>query len=227
MNTLDLSAFFQRFSSRALWHFTGYGKDSDAAYSVLESILSTSCLQVGKEAEMIIMHDGEKRWGYPFSCLCDIPFKDLTIHMVRYGQFGIAFHKHDAINHGHFNPILYLHKDAFLFQKGGALLRTIEGLVSAQDPVYAPLQEFLLALGSYTKRSDLSHPAEINPQKDKDQNNNFYYEREWRSVYPWSFNDESIAAIMMPSHFVERFRRKFGDRFPACSIISSEMVETL
>lgn len=147
--------------------------------------------------------------------------------MARYGRFGIAFHKVDAIREGHFNPILYLHKEAFLFQKGGELLNTIESAVKETDPVYAPLQEFLVALGSYTKRSDLTHAAEINPQKDKDQDNNFYYEREWRSVYPWNFRDESIAAIMMPAAYVGRFRAKFGERFPACSIISSEMVATL
>lgn len=227
MNNIDLSESYQRFSSRVLWHFTGYNKDSDSAYGILESILSESCLKVGKEAETIIMHGGENRWGYPFSCLCDIPFKDLTIHMVRYGQFGIAFHKQDAIRDGHFNPILYLHKDAFLFQKGGDLLRAIDSIVPESNPVYGPLQDFLLALGSYTKRSDLSHAAEANPQKDREQNNNFYYEREWRSIYPWNFSDESIAAIMMPSEFFEAFRKKFGVRFPACSIISSEMVKTL
>jgi Putative abortive phage resistance protein AbiGi, antitoxin len=147
--------------------------------------------------------------------------------MMRYGQFGIAFHKLDAIDKGQFNPVLYLHKKAFLFQQASDLLKNIDGMVSVEDSLYENLQKFLLTLGSYIKPSDLSHPAVIDRVKDEEQNNNFYYEREWRSVDSWKFDVESIAAIMMPSQYIELFNNKLVKKFSNCSIIASEMVKML
>ncbi len=228
MNEIDLSLTLQRFSCRALWHFTGYKKDQEEAFDIQCKILESSLLKVAKYPEPILMPNGdEKRWGLPVSCVCDIPFKDLLIHMVRYGQFGISFHKNDAVTEGLFNPVLYLHKKADFFDRSSSLLNTIEKNIDQKNPAFETLQEFLSLLGSYTKRSDLLHPATIDTKKDESQNNNFYFEREWRSTHDWDFNDKSIAAIMMPSSYICRFRKKFEDRFPDSSIISSELVETL
>jgi hypothetical protein len=75
MNEFDLSHNYQRFSSRVLWHFTGYGKTPAKAFEILNIILTEGCLKVGSHPEDIIMHDKDRRQGYPFSCVCDIPFK--------------------------------------------------------------------------------------------------------------------------------------------------------
>jgi hypothetical protein len=224
-----LSEANQRFSSRVLWHFTGYNKEPDSAYEVLTKILSDHLLDIGKKDEESIMHDGEKRLGHSVSCLCDIPFKDLGIHMARYGCFGVAFHKQQAIQCGHFNPILYIDRHSHSFEWAKNLLNEIEGYFQKETNHEFALkyQEFLYVLGSYIKPSDLHSAPATDLQKDKNQTNNFYYEREWRSMYKWNFSDDAIAAIMMPSDYIPRFREQFIGLFNKSSIISSEMVDIL
>jgi hypothetical protein len=118
---IDLADVLQRFSSKVLWHFTGYNKSWDDAFRIQNEILQSNLLQVGKQSETIVM----------------------------------------------------------------------------------------------------------NSEIDSSQSSNFYYEREWRTVFPWKFNDASVAAIMMPQRFLADFQKRWGNRFVNSSIISSEMIETL
>lgn len=173
------------------------------------------------------MPSGEKRVGYPVACACDIPFADLRIHIKRYGKCGIAFKREAAINHGGFNPVLYLHKQSPAFKKQESYVRELEALVLRENPAYEPLQNFMTLLGSYCKPTDLLSAAEDDPQKDQSQENNFYYEREWRTAWDWKFEDSSIAAIMIPTAMFSDFRGRWKDRFHSASLIASEMVETL
>ncbi len=40
---------------------------------------------------------------------------------------------------------------------------------------------------------------------DKTQVNNYYYEREWRSIYPWKFSKDDVAIIIMPRQKIKAF----------------------
>ena len=224
---IDLADYFQRFSTRVLWHFTGYKKPPEKAFEILNLILEARTLRVSEKSEMVLMHTGQQRWGYPVACMCDIPFRDLRIHMIRYGQFGIAFHKRNAILNGHFNPVLYVHRNNVLFQKSADLLNAIEREVDPKSALAKNLQEYLLMIGSLVKRGDLTRIIELDSELDTTQENNFYYEREWRTVFPWIFDDSSVAAIMIPEEFRVRFQQRWKDRFVNSSIISSQMIETL
>jgi hypothetical protein len=224
---IDLADYFQRFSTRVLWHFTGYKKTNEKAFEILNAILETKNLRVSEKFTEVLMHDGQKRLGYSIACMCDIPFRDLRIHMLRYGQFGIAFHKRDAIRNGHFNPVFYVHRNNVLFQKAKNLLNAIESEVKPDTSLHKNLQEYFLMIGGYVKRGDLTRIIELDSEVDSTQENNFYYEREWRTLFSWKFEDTSIAAIMMPQSFLTSFRTRWGDRFVASSIVSSEMIETL
>jgi len=123
---IDLADFLQRFSTKVLWHFTGYNKPENKAFAILLSILTTQTLKVSEEPSIIKMPSQKDRWGYGCSCMCDIPFRDLKIHIVRYGNFGIAFHKRHGIILGHFNPVLYVHKDHPLFKHAESLIDEVE-----------------------------------------------------------------------------------------------------
>ena len=224
---IDLADYFQRFSTRVLWHFTGYKKQPEKAFEILNLILETSTLRVSEKSEMILMHNGQKRWGYPIACMCDIPFRDLRIHMLRYGQFGIAFHKRHAVSHGQFNPVLYVHKENRLFLEATGLLNEIEKDVQPDSILHKNLQKYFWMIGSLVKRGDLNRIIELDSELDTNQDNNFYYEREWRTIFPWQFNDPSIAAIMIPQEFQAAFQERWKDRFVNSSIISSQMIETL
>jgi len=224
---IDLADYLQRFSTKVLWHFTGYNKPEDTAYKILTSIVAEKTLKKSDRISIIKMHSRNDRWGYGCSCMCDIPFKDLRIHTSRYGNMGIAFYKSEAIHKGHFNPVLYIHKDHFLFKQAEKLLDELGKLSSPHIELNKAVEQFLRILGTYSKSADLLSEIQFDPERDEDQNNNFYYEREWRSAYDWKFNENAVAAIMLPVKYMKKFRNKIGDKFSNISIISTEMLEIL
>lgn len=225
----DYTDYLQRFSSKVLWHFTGYGKTELAALDILKKIISEQTLNITEHPDDIIMPSGEKRWTYGYSCMCDIPFKDLRIHILRYGHYGIAFNKIDAITAGRFNPVLYVHKEQHLFKLADKLLQDLDKLSAPNKELEQTLLKFLGILGVYIKRSDLTAPIDIlDKEIDKQQNNNFYYEREWRSAFVWKFKKSDIEAIMVPrKSFLDLKSFLEAKGFENIPVILSEMVERL
>ena len=173
------------------------------------------------------MPSQNQRVAHGCSCMCDIPFKDLRIHIIRYGRFGISFLKSNAIKHGYFNPVLYLHKDHHLFKHAEKLINRIEILSQPHDELRQAFQEFVTLLGTYVKSGDLLSDIHFDARKDEAQSNNFYYEREWRSAYDWVFREEDVAAIMMPQAYIQEFKKQISDTFLSTSIMSTEMIEVL
>ncbi len=222
-----LEDYLQRFSTKALWHFTGYNKNEEDAYQKLVSILKDKLLKVSIEPVPIIMPSRNERWGYPCSCMCDIPFKDLKIHTARYGCFGIAFKKENAILKGFFNPVLYMHKDHHLLKHVEKLLDELEKLISPHERLTEALDEFLRILGTYVKPGDLLSTVHLDTVIDEEQRNNFYYEREWRSAYEWKFSETDVIAVMLPQKYISEFKAIKISEFTNISIISAEIVETL
>ncbi len=228
MNEANMLAdYLQRFSTKVLWHFTGYNKTEEEAYERLVSITKNKQLKVSEKPAIIKMSSGEERWGYEHSCMCDIPFKDLKIHIARYGCFGVAFKKESAVLKGFFNPVLYMHKDHHLFKHAETLLKQLDKLSSPHERLEETLQEFLILLGTYVIKGDLLSDIHLDPSMDEEQKNNFYYEREWRSAYKWDFNETDVVAVMLTQEKISDFKNKLGDEFPNMSIISAEMVEKL
>jgi Putative abortive phage resistance protein AbiGi, antitoxin len=131
----DFSIFLQRFSSKVLWHFTGYKKTEVEAYQILDAILTTKTLELGRENEAVVMNSGERRGGHRVACVCDIPFRDLRIHTLRYGTIGIAFHKKAALEKGHFNPVFYVHRRNPLFDQAHDLVKKLTQWISTLNPV--------------------------------------------------------------------------------------------
>jgi hypothetical protein len=231
MNKLfDWADFLQRFATKVLWHFTGYNKSEEDSFGILKSIISERKLRLGKIHSEVILPSGKKRLGYPSICMCDIPFKDLRIHISRYGKYAISFDKTKAIASGQFNPVFYMHKDHFLFKyTEEELLPYIDTLVSSGNEYSEKINNFLLLLGTYVKPSDLTAPISIgNTHLDEMQNNNYYYEREWRSAYEWNFKNEDIEAIMVQKKDIKEINKIIeANGISDVPIITYEMVEKL
>lgn len=226
---VDIAGFLQRFSAKSLWHFTGYNKTDDTACNILKNIINSQALKITDHPESLIMPKGSKRGIYAYSCLCDIPFKDLKIHIIRYGRFGIAFKKIEAIKRGYFNPLMYVNKDHPLFNRAEQLLKRIDELTTVTSEMKTTVNHFLGMLGIYIKRSDLTVNISISDTTlDQQQNNNFYYEREWRSAFQWNFTKGDIEAIMVPKSHVDEFRQLLADiKYSEIPIITYESVDNL
>jgi len=224
---IDLADFLQRFSTKVLWHFTGYNKSEDDAFKILLAILKSKELKISERQPLIKMPSQEQRTGYKCSCMCDIPFKDLRIHIIRYGFFGIALSKSSAVKLGYFNPVLYMQYNHPLFGRAENLIEELEKISSPYHKLDKALTEFLTLLGTYVKSSDLLSKIHLDPKIDDEQNNNFYYEREWRSAYDWNFQETDVTAIMLPQKHLGNFRSALSGKFPNATIISTEMIEYL
>ena len=67
-----------------------------------------------------------------------------------------------------------------------------------------------------------------NPELDDLQDNNFYYEREWRSAYPWAFKNEDIEAIMIQRRDIEDINNFLKEQgMSNVPIVTYEMIEKL
>lgn len=222
---INWADIYQRFSTKTLWHFTGSNnKSNDKSYEILLSIIRSQTLKTSEGNHKIKMPSGNKRLGCRCSCMCDIPFKDLRVHMIRYGHFGIAFHKTSAILKGYFNPVLYMHNKHPWFLRAEKLLDKLDKIEFPEEESKTDFNEFLFILGTYIKPGDLLANLSLEPIIDEEQNNNFYYEREWRTAYDFKFTEKDVAAIMMPEKYIKDFRDTINSKFTSISIIATEMI---
>lgn len=138
------------------------------------------------------------------TCFCDIPIGDLGIHIKKYSHFGLSFSKSFLIERGA-NPVFYIVRDSAIhyttrnkhfndkikyFQEKCCENPDNEGCRVIED--------FMIELLSYLKFFDSN-------QLD-DAEDNFYMEREWRSLYTILFCVDDICRIILPKSFSERLR---------------------
>lgn len=229
MNILnDLKFIQQRYVSNVLWHFTGYNKSDSEAYEILKSIIHNKILRRGDYRTKILIQDEYERFGYPCLCVCDIPFKELAKHTLRYGKFAIAFNKYDAIKDGNFNPILYVDRNHKLYEYIlNNLIPHIDPLTKMKE-VGLIVEKFLYLLGTQVKPCDLTADLKMDASADDQQTNNFYYDREWRSAFDWEFNLKNVEAVIIPESFTKDMKKFLYDgEFNNMPIIPYEMIEKL
>jgi hypothetical protein len=202
MDDLFNQHVFQRYSSEVLWHFVGRKEKDDPSkcFQILLSILQDGKLRLGSEPEPFVYHNQkasvENFIGYPVCCLADIPLKDLPLHSMRYGEFAIGFHRESAIRKN-FIPVLYVPQKSWIIDYFLKIRGELEVFLQDASPeISEKFQEFLLLLGSIAKPCNFFGNLEDDSTKDKLQMNNFYYEREWRSIYEWDFSPDDVAMII-------------------------------
>ena len=158
-------------------------------------------------------------------CFCDIPLnKDkLKIHADKYSKFGLAFDKTWLAQKRGASPVFYLAKGscctdhrfpnrhpcrgtirkAFFDLAAHDWMKQLlaRGLSSEDRPRSDNM--FLWYVLSYCKFFD-----ETLPEKNAD---NYYMEREWRTIGQVTFEPENIAKILLPRKFEQEFLDAFSD----------------
>lgn len=201
----------QRFTSEVLWHFTGRNKSEDEAYERMVSILRTGRLKASQEeVEFRFVNvntkDLQKLAGHPVCCLADIPFKDLHIHAERYKRHALGFHKESVIGN-HFQPILYVNQYADFFPRFMQAKAELEAAMNGSETAAKKFEDLMRLLASVMKSGDLKSNPVDNPDWDQLQTNNFYYEREWRSLHDWNFTPDDLALIVLPDEKLADFMK--------------------
>lgn len=212
----------QRFTSDVLWHFVRGSKfNSTESYAKLLSILQEG-LKANHEPNFIYekfwstnadnLPDSGELFGYPVSCLADIPLKDLSIHAKSYGQYAIGFHKGPAILHG-FSPVLYVNQISSEFQEFMQMREEVVSLYeSINKELVAKIDKMFVYLGTVAKSGYLGGYVYNHEIAVERQINDFYYEREWRSTKDWRFPPENIALIVIPREKVSNFKQDIADK---------------
>ncbi|MGH9866911.1 MAG: abortive infection system antitoxin AbiGi family protein [Candidatus Polarisedimenticolia bacterium] len=83
-------------------------------------------------------------------CFCDIPLRDLGVHMGKYGQFGLAFPKPFLIAQGA-SPVFYVAQNAAAVVQGG----TRGKYFNRMSQIYSPIRAFLFSHGGGQGMEDL------------------------------------------------------------------------
>ena len=56
--------------------------------------------------------DGLDQICFPMTCFCDIPFSKVSVHMSRYGEYGIGLDKEAVLKKYHVQPVHYMNPDS-------------------------------------------------------------------------------------------------------------------
>lgn len=230
------------FISDELFHFVGRGhpEDHERNYLVLRAVLSSGCISHpphnndwGATSFQINLSKSLVSEGLlvpTVTCYCDIPFKHLGIHLLKYGKFGLSLDKNLLIKYGA-RPVIYvpLRTDDWQSASGGRTwLRDVE---AAYRGFRTHIRD---KIGSATTRRALgampTSPEEASIALDSvltkdliaflkpydsllpDSHPNYYYsEREWRKFGNQKFEPKDVRRIVVADTYVERLNDELPD----------------
>lgn len=210
----------QRYISDELTHFVGRGQMEERQYDLLVKILTEGVLRAGGDPTLEEGHVQLKfRWGQPLSnselfqpsmvCFCDIPVPDLPIHVQKYSCFGLSFLKSFLIKKGA-APVFYVPKGAPLFNRSrwewldraGEELAQLREVPAGNMP---PMPDET-ALGCFLDYIVLSYLKPFDESVPEDNADNYYMEREWRTLTSVRFRLSDVRRVIIPENYAPRFR---------------------
>ena len=207
-------------------------------YDLLVKILRTGILKPGEDfPDQLVAQATADEFGRlstndaydsTYVCFCDIPVDDLRLHVTKYSSFGLSILKSFLIPKGA-NPVFYVAKGsgvprpAFYNQQSGEWACKTdefdgawEGYKNLRDKTWdrridkqlvSLLERFMIFLDfnvfTYVKIFDESLPD--------DDINNYYMEREWRTLGSTKFELRDVHRVLLPPSFAEQFKADFPD----------------
>jgi hypothetical protein len=226
--------------SDELYHFVGSGhpKTRDANYKILQSVLRQRQIRrmswLGDPNVVGIIFDpakslkvGELMLSNTI-CFCDMRPSELKIHIAKYGEFGLGFHRGFLMRLG-CRPMMYVPHllDDFLSIHGATLTRNIlkrytaartalkkelanrssPDLVSCADETI----EAFDALLDVFQRDFMPFFKTYDAHLSEDDTQNFFMEREWRRFCALNFEPEQVASILVAPGFADRVKTDFPE----------------
>lgn len=230
----------QRYISPFLTHFVGRKLPDHERYDCLAKILNEGRLtypphdQFTKTpgCELVINYDepisekANEMYCAGMVCFCDIPVGDLGIHTGKYGRFGLAFDKDFIAKRGG-APVYYVPKEAApVFgardESGNEYCNRGEYFDDNAKECSELLDELMSAKNEWSKRarrvdaflgsSIFAHILCFDHNLDDSNEDNYYFEREWRVLESLKFHMSGIRTIFLPRE--GRWARRFREDFP-------------
>lgn len=217
----------QKYISNELTHFVGYKCKQflDKQYIILKKILNDEELRPTAEITNQIRgytFDSSKKISdnemfTPFSVsFSDIPISDLNIHVRKYGRCGLSFKKDFIAKQGG-KPMHYIPKYGS-YNEDESNAEYFDRLI----PQYRNLFTLVWSNGELRQRINNFHEIDRflsytflgylkffdHNLKDNDEEN-FYFEREWRAMGRVKFSIEDVKRIFIPKKYAVRLREDF------------------
>lgn len=199
----------QNYISSELTHFVGRRLlNDDERYNLLVDIIKTGIIRTrnnnGRGA-IIVNCDrsndisSNDAFNPDMVCFCDIPIADFKIHMDKYSHFGLSFSKEFMISQG-MRPVYYIPRNTIVSK------RNISDIFNDSIKKFSLLGEDLAFYTDFFFDYHIfSFIKFFDSEKDDNDPDNYYMEREWRGLERIEFNVHDITRIILPSNYIKRF----------------------
>ncbi|WP_156289576.1 abortive infection system antitoxin AbiGi family protein [Oceanobacillus salinisoli] len=224
----------QRYVSKELTHFVGRHQPKNERFDLLMDIIKSGWLlhkKIPGDIKINTDAEGLEDIVTPgITCFADIPINDLSLHMEKYSNFGLAFKKDFLVEKGA-NPVYYIATNGVIQESNskqekhkqireGYFKEHIKGYFSLMEEIKEELSKkgknesdllpLLNELDSFLIEHIFAYLKPFDASKTDADEDNYYLEREWRIVgdVPFSLND--ITRILIP----ERYGKKLREMLP-------------
>lgn len=207
----------QNYISSELTHFVGRSlENNEERYQLFLEIIRSGKIRTRNDnGRGCIMSAGNwygdissnEAFNPDMVCFCDIPESDFEIHMKKYSHFGISFKKDFLISQG-MRPVYYIPSET----------------VVAKKDISNIFNENLKDFGQFLREHKMSLKMEhffnfhifsfvkfFDSNKDDGDPDNYYMEREWRSLERIEFEVNDVTRIILPSSYIKRFFQDIPD----------------
>jgi hypothetical protein len=229
------------YTSDHLYHLVGrkHPKNDLENYNNLVKVLTDECISYyphekgwGEVSYYIDWSKsilGEELIAPTMTCFADIPYESLSIHIIKYGKFGLCFKREYLIKFGA-RPVTYfpLAKDHWGSPFGEKILLDIEAIykgfyiqVASKNKTStdkkgrfvgeSPQNEInaIDQINNMVAKDFLAFIKPFDSHLDKDHQDNFYMEREWRKFGNLVFNPDDVVKILVAKGFASRLQKAF------------------
>ncbi|PZD88042.1 hypothetical protein DTX80_03800 [Bacilli bacterium] len=217
----------QRYVSKELTHFVGRHKPEHERFDLLIDIIRSGWLlhkDIGGNIKINPNAHGLENIVIPgITCFADIPINDLSLHMEKYSNFGLAFKKDFLVEKGA-NPVYYLAtngivgdsnkcaREAYFKENVKGYFTWVNELKKMfKEQGFSPEHlENLERLDSFLIKHIFAYFKPFDASKTDADEDNYYLEREWRIVGDVKFHIHDITRILIP----ERYGKKLREMLP-------------
>lgn len=218
----------QNYISDELTHFVGRSKNNDdEKFNLLVNIIRTGILKTPDWDENLFASleidpnksfNSNKLYNSKMVCFCDIPLNDMQIHMMKYSRFGISFKKDFLIKKGA-NPVYYIVNNAKLGDNDSSVY--FDRMIKKYNDIFHYLmynkenntneKKDIFEVKCFIDTRLISFIQSFDGNKSEDDPENYYMEREWRSLHKISFTINDIHRIILPGRFAESLKNEIPE----------------
>ena len=214
----------QRYVSKELTHFVGRHQPEGERFDLLINIIQSGLLShknISGDIKVNVHANGLEDIVTPgITCFADIPINDLSLHMEKYSNFGLAFKKDFLVKKGA-NPVHYIATNGMIREADGeptnqnredyfktnieqyiSLISQIKKMIEKNEHMVNRLAMF----DSFLMKQIFAYLKPFDASKTDADEENYYLEREWRIVGDVKFTLDDINRILIPEKYGKQLR---------------------